>query len=201
MKQRWPAPERNKEPILSALRELLSERSEVLEVAAGSGQHAAHFARAQPGWRWLPTDPDPEHLASISAYVEDVALENLSRPVRLDVLNRPWDVASVDVVYCANMIHIAPWECGRALIEGSANILRPGGLLVLYGPYRIDGEHTSESNVSFDKSLRARDPAWGVRDLRAVDELAVEQGFEFVDRVAMPANNQLVSWRLAGGLE
>lgn len=195
MKQCWPAPERNKGPILEVLRGLLASNCEVLEIAAGSGQHAIHFAASEPGWRWLATDPNPEHVSSIAAHAQDSVLPNALSPGRLDVLERPWDVPPVDAVYCANMIHIAPWSCAQALVGEASRVLRRGGLLVLYGPFRLDGAHTSESNASFDASLRSRDPEWGVRDLEAVDALAGASGMEWVERFPMPANNQIVTWR------
>ncbi len=201
MKQLWPAPERNKEPILEVLRELLEPSAEVLEIAAGSGQHAEHFARAEPGWRWRATDPDPEHLTSIAAYAEESGLDNLLAPARLDVLQRPWSVAPVDVVFCANMIHIAPWACAEALVAEAAQLLQEGGLLILYGPYRLGGAHTSESNEAFDASLKSRDPSWGVRDLETVDALAKAAGLTWVKRFPMPANNQIVTWRRTSGVE
>ena len=201
MKQRWPAPERNKGPILEVLERVLPATCTVLEVAAGTGQHALHFANAQAGWTWLASDPNPEHVASIAAYGTESGLENLQPPVSLDVLEQRWSVAPQDAVFCANMIHIAPWECGRALITRAPHVLHPGGLLILYGPFQIDGKHTSESNDAFDQSLRSRDPSWGVRDLGVVDALARSVGLSWVERVAMPANNQMVIWRLAGGLE
>jgi SAM-dependent methyltransferase len=167
----------------------------VLEIAAGTGQHAVHFTASEPGWRWLATDPNPEHVASIAAYAHDTGLPNLLPPARLDVLERPWEVSSVDVVFCANMIHIAPWACAQALVAEASRALRPGGLLVLYGPFRVGGAHTSESNASFHASLRSQDPDWGVRDLEAVDGLACGAGLESAERFAMPANNQIVTWR------
>ena len=201
MKQRWPAPERNKGPIHEVLERVLPSSCSVLEIAAGTGQHALHFATEQPGWTWLASDPNPEHVASIAAYGKETDLENLQPPVSLDVLDQPWPVAPQDAVFCANMIHIAPWECGRALITRAPQVLRAGGLLILYGPFRIDGKHTSQSNEAFDQSLRSRDPTWGVRDLSVVHELARSVGLTWVERVAMPANNQMVIWRLTDGLE
>ena len=201
MKQVWPAPERNKEPILEVLRSLLQPQSSVLEIAAGSGQHAAHFAAAESSWTWLASDADPENLASIAAYAEEAKLENLLPPVALDVLEGPWPEAPVDVVFCANMIHIAPWACAEALVAGASRALTPGGLLVLYGPFRLGGAHTSESNAAFHASLQARDASWGVRDLEAVDGLSRAVGLEWLQRFPMPANNQIVTWRRTDGVE
>jgi len=195
MKQIWPAPERNKGPILEVLAGALASNAFIVEVAGGTGQHAEHFARSQPGWTWLATDVDPAHVASMSAWTTEADLPNLPAPRTLDVEERPWDVGSPDVVFCANMIHIAPWRCAQALVAGAAEVLAPDGLLIAYGPYRIGGEHTAPSNAAFDENLRARDPAWGVRDLEAVDGLARAAGLVLVERVAMPANNQSIIWR------
>lgn len=195
MKLVWPAPERNKQPILDVLRRVLPGDARVLEIASGSGQHAAYFATGMPGVTWIPTDVDADNLASIEAYVRDAALPNLVAPRRLDVREEDWGVVGVDAIFNANLIHIAPWECAVALVVGAARALRPGGLLILYGPYRIGGRHTAESNAAFDADLRARDPRWGVRDLEAVDQLAEPAGLVRDERVEMPANNQLLVYR------
>jgi len=192
MKQTWAAPDRNKQPILDVLERVLPPRGALLEVASGSGQHAAFFAERFPSWTWTPSDVSEENLASVSAWVAESALDNLRAAVRLDVCEDDWKVGNVDAVFCANMIHIAPWECCVALIRGAARHLNQGGLLLLYGPFRINGEHTSDSNRAFDESLQARDARWGVRDLIEVTELANASQLAFVERVAMPANNQLV---------
>lgn len=190
MKQCWPAPERNKDPILAVLARVLPARGELLEIASGSGQHAAHFAAHLPALTFRPSDVDPENLASIRAWVRDAGLPNLREPLALDVLADDWGVGRVDAVFNANMIHIAPWECGLALLRGAARHLRPGGVLVMYGPFRIGGAHTAPSNETFDAGLRARDPRWGVRDLEEVVSEAERAGLAFEERVPMPANNQ-----------
>lgn len=189
-KATWPAPERNKAPILEVLRRVLPEAGTLLELASGSGQHAAYFAENLPALRYLPSDVDPENLASIRAWVHEARLSNLAEPLELDVTRESWGVGQVEAIFNANMIHIAPWECAIGLISGASRHLRAGGVLVLYGPFRIAGEHTSPSNAAFDEGLRARDPRWGVRDLEAVVALAEKAGLRFVERVAMPANNQ-----------
>lgn len=200
MKQTWAAPERNKQPILDVLARVLPARGALLEIASGSGQHAAFFAQRFPSWTWTPSDVSDENLASVAAWVAESALDNLHAPVRLDVCEDDWKVGSVDAVFCANMIHIAPWECCVGLIRGAARHLNPSGLLLLYGPFRINGEHTSDSNRAFDESLRTRDARWGVRDLNEVTTLASASQLAFVERVAMPANNQLVVYRNAGAV-
>jgi hypothetical protein len=134
--------------------------------------------------------------------VSDAALPNLLEPVTLDVCASEWPVASVDAIFNANMIHIAPWACAVALFAGAKRYLKPSGILVVYGPYRIGGAHTAASNEAFDADLRRRNPSWGVRDLEAVTALAEESGLELSERVAMPANNQcLVFARPANATE
>ncbi len=195
MKQTWPAPERNKEPILAVLARVLPASGTVLELASGSGQHAVHFARHLPALRFLPSDMESEHLASIGAWVAEAALPNLEPPRQLDVCAPDYGVGEVDAIFNANLLHIAPWQCAEGLLAGARRHLRPGGVLVLYGPYHIGGQPTADSNAAFDSSLRARDPRWGVRDLEAVVELASGAGLQLEERVAMPANNQLLVFR------
>ncbi len=186
----WPAPERNKEPILEVLSRVLPPSGTLLEIAAGSGQHAAFFASRLPNLRYLPTDVAPENLASIAAWVREANLPNLLPARALDVTAADWDVEPVDAVFNANMLHITPWECARALFAGIGRHLAATGVVVLYGPYKLGGAHTAPSNASFDADLRARDARYGVRDLEAVVELAESVGLRFSERVAMPANNQ-----------
>jgi SAM-dependent methyltransferase len=192
MKQCWPAPERNKDPILEVLKTVLAEKGEALEIASGSGQHAVHFARHLPDWTWQPSDVAEETLASVKAWVSDEGLTNLVHPLRLDVCSDDWGVGVFDAIFCANMIHIAPWACTLGLLAGAGRHLKAGGHLILYGPYRIHGAHTAESNAAFDANLRARDAEWGVRDLDEVVEIASRHGLSWVERFAMPANNQTV---------
>jgi SAM-dependent methyltransferase len=194
-KQRWPAPERNKRPILDVLRRVLPERGRALEIASGSGQHAAYFAAELPQLTWQPSDVDADNLASIRAWVADAALPNLLAPIALDVCAADWGTGRVDAVFNANMIHIAPFACCEALLKGAARHLVPRGVLVMYGPFRIGGAHTAESNAEFDASLRARDPRWGVRDYEDVVQLAAAAGLRAEERIAMPANNQTLVFR------
>jgi hypothetical protein len=190
MKQTWPAPERNKEPILQVLRRVLPARGKLLEIASGSGQHAVHFAAALPELDYQPSDMDPDNLASIAAWVAEAALPNLRAPIALDVCHPDWGVGVVDAIYNANMIHIAPWACAEGLFAGVARHLGADGVVVLYGPFKIDGAHTADSNARFDADLRSRDPRFGVRDLEAVSELARAARLTLHERVSMPANNQ-----------
>jgi len=194
-KLRWPAPERNKEPILEVLRRVLPSSGTVLEIASGTGQHAAHFARALPGLAWQPTDASPENLASIAAWVRDEALPNLLAPRALDVEAIDWGVEGVDAVFCANLIHIAPWSCALGLLAGAARVLPVGAPLVLYGPFREEGVPTATSNEAFDADLRARNPAWGLRVVGDVVREAAAVGLAFDERVAMPANNLAIVLR------
>jgi hypothetical protein len=192
MKQTWPAPERNKQPILDVLARVLPASATVLEVASGSGQHAAFFAAQRPGWTWQPSDFDPENLISIRSWVDEAQLPNLRAPLRLDVLERDWSLGELapSALFCANMIHIAPWACCLGLIDGASRHLPSGGRFVLYGPFTLAGQHTSESNITFDASLKARSPDWGVRDADEVAILCENAGLCLIERVAMPANNQ-----------
>jgi SAM-dependent methyltransferase len=192
-----PAAERNKGPILAELQGLLPARGRLLEIAAGTGQHAAHFVAGLPGWLWQPTDPDAAALASIQAWRAHSQVTGLLAPLQLDVLQAPWPVEQAGVppwnaVFCANMLHIAPWACCAALMQGAARVLAPAGLLITYGPYRVDGEATAAGNLAFDADLRARNPAWGLRELHAVAAEAERAGLALQQRVAMPANNLLL---------
>jgi SAM-dependent methyltransferase len=187
-KQSSPAAARNKEPIREVLARHLPERGLVLEIASGTGEHAAHMAAHFPGLRWQPTDADPAALASIEAWRAEAALPNLLPPLALDVTAPAWPVAEADAIVCVNMVHISPWEASLALFDGAARVLAPAGVLFLYGPYRFDGA-TAPSNEEFDRSLRARDPRWGVRDVRDLGAAALARGFHLAHVVAMPANN------------
>jgi SAM-dependent methyltransferase len=168
----------------------------LLEVASGTGQHATHFARGLPDLRIQPTDVDPEHLRTLEARVAGSALPNLLAPLRLDVREMPWPVERAEVIYCANMVHIAPFAAAVALLRGAANTLAKGGHLLTYGPYRVGGRHTSPSNERFDASLRQRDPTWGVREIGELELEANRVGLVLDDAVDMPANNLLLVWTL-----
>ncbi len=197
VKRDAPATHRNRAPILEVLRRWLKGPARVLEIASGSGQHAVFFAEALPGVDWQPSDPDPEALASIRAWAAEAGVANLRPPLALDVAAPDWAVGlePVDAIFNANMIHIAPWRVAEGLFAGVPRVLRSGGLLFLYGPFRVGGAHTAPSNAAFDASLRARNPEWGVRELDRVLELADAAGLEHVATEAMPANNLLVVLR------
>lgn len=195
-RQSSPAAIRNGPPILQVLRRILPASGLVLEVASGTGEHAALFARALPGLTWQPTDGAPANLRSIAAWAADGDASNLLPPLVLDASDpASWPVKRADAMLAVNLIHIAPWRVAEGLFAGAARLLPPGGPLVLYGPYREAGRHTAESNEAFDRDLRARDPHWGVRDIEAVVELGARCGLRFEERVALPANNLIVVFR------
>ncbi len=189
-----PAAERNREPILEVLTRVLPASCRVLEIASGTGQHAEYFARARPVWQWQPSDADTVSLPGIAARC--AGLRNVAAPVPLDVL-QPWShtLTGFDAAYCANMLHISPWPTCAALMRGVAHALVPNGVLLIYGPFIVDGEPTAPSNAAFDASLNARNPEWGLRRLSdvAAEANAVELRFE--QRVAMPANNLMLVFR------
>jgi hypothetical protein len=189
-----PAAQRNAAPILAELRRLLPARGVMLEIASGTGQHAAHFGAGLPGWRWQPSEFDPASLPSIAAWCDGLA--NVGAPLRLDVTALRWPGApdAVDAVFCANLIHIAPWSCCAALMRGAARHVAPDGVLITYGPYLEDDVPVAPGNAAFDADLRARDPAWGLRRREDVAAEAAGAGLVLRERVAMPANNLLLVW-------
>ncbi|KWI37094.1 SAM-dependent methyltransferase [Burkholderia ubonensis] len=190
-----PAAERNRGPILDVLRRVLPARGDVLEIASGTGQHVVHFAAGLPGLHWRPSDPDAQARRSIAAWIAQAGLSNVDAPLAFDVRDAAWPFAALDAIVCINMIHIAPWACAEALFAGASRVLRPGGVLVLYGPYRREGRHTAPSNAAFDAQLRSRDPSWGVRDLETVVALGLDRGLDCIEVVEMPANNLSVVFR------
>jgi SAM-dependent methyltransferase len=191
-----PAALRNRDPILAVLRAHLPERGTVLEVASGSGEHVVHFAAAfGDALLFQPSDADAGARASIDAWAQEMRCRNVLPALALDAATWPWPIAAADAVLCINMIHIAPWAATPGLVRGAASVLAPGGLLYLYGPFKVGGVHTAESNAAFDASLSESDPAWGVRDLEAVAEAAREAGFPAPEIVPMPANNLSLVFR------
>jgi len=194
----WPAAERNKQPIAAVLRSVLPESGLLLEIASGTGQHALHFVEALPGWTIQPSECDPAHLETLRRRVLLAAHPRLLAPLALDTTrDDPALALAPSAIYCANMVHIAPWAACRGLFVVGARLLQEGGLLVTYGPYSVQGKHTADSNDSFDRSLRERNPDWGVRDVTAVEAVAGEQGFVLAATHDMPANNLLLEWRRA----
>jgi SAM-dependent methyltransferase len=173
---------------------VLADRRDVLEIASGTGQHAAFFAHALPHLCWQPSDRDADALASIEAWRAEAALPNLAPARALDVGVLPWPVERADAVVCINLVHIAPWSAAVALFEGAAQLLPHAAPLATYGPYRFGGR-TAPSNDAFDASLRAQDPRWGVRDVDDLAALARRVGFDLEEVVPMPANNHALVWR------
>jgi SAM-dependent methyltransferase len=197
-----PAADRNKQPILDALTRILGERGTALEIASGTGQHAVWFAAAMPQWIWQPTDADARMLPALASRVAEVALPNLRPPLLLDVMAPQWpsqgpaftqkEEDKFDAIYCANMLHIAPWPACAALMQGAARHLLPGGLLITYGPYFEEEVPPAPSNQAFDEDLRARNSSWGIRRLEDVAAEARRSGLALRERLAMPANNLLL---------
>lgn len=187
------AAERNREPIFQVLQRVLAPSGTLVEVASGTGTHAAYLVPRLGGWHWQPTDPDPEALVSIAARQSAAGDSRFKAPLRLDVHER-WPVIDADAVFCANMIHIAPWSATAGLFSGAAGVLTAGDPLILYGPFHIDGP-TGPGNVRFDASLQGRDPRWGIRELGAVQAVGLEHGFVLDEVVAMPADNRTVVFR------
>ncbi len=200
-RQHSPAAERNQAVLLPHLQRLLPPTAKVLEIASGTGQHAAHFAGAMPAWQWQPSDPSADARASIVAWC--AASPGVLPPLALDVMTAPWPVPAAtadtafDAVFCANMIHISPWPTCAALMQGSQRCLRPGGLLLLYGPFIEDGVPTAPSNLAFDADLRQRNPQWGLRALNDVLVQAQTCQLSLAERVSLPANNLLLVLRAA----
>ena len=202
IKQIPPASVRNTPPLRDVLTRVLGPdtlpRGRVLEIASGSGYHAAAFAAALPHLEWQPSDPDPGAGASIAAYIAEARLANLRAPLKLDAAAGTWPVASADAMVCINMIHISPWPATEGLFKGAARTLPAGGVLITYGPYAINGDFQADSNAAFDQSLRSRNPAWGIRDLADIEPLARSCSFELAERIAMPANNHTLIFKKRG---
>ncbi|AOL94328.1 DUF938 domain-containing protein [Porphyrobacter sp. LM 6] len=197
MKQHAPATLRNREPIVEVLAHELPASGSVLEIAAGTGEHAVFFAEHFPALAWQPTDPSAEALASIAAYREDYAGTNLAAPLLLDAAAPDsWPVTAADAIVCINMVHISPWQATEGLMAGAARLLgATGGPLILYGPYIEAGVETAPSNLEFDASLKARNPLWGLREAEALDRLAAQNGLARSARYALPANNIMLVYR------
>jgi hypothetical protein len=190
----WPAAERNKQPILEVLARVLPARGLLLEIASGTGQHAAHFAAGLAGWTIQPSDCDPEHLETLRRRAALATDARLLPPLVLDTTQEPPRV-SPDAIYCANMVHIAPWAACVGLFKVADELLAERSLLLTYGPYSLHGEHSADSNARFDESLKARNSEWGVRDVDDLRRVARDHAFQLVETCAMPANNLLLVWR------
>jgi hypothetical protein len=193
MKPHSEACERNRDPILQVLQQWLLASGNVLEIGAGTGQHAAYFAQRLPHLTWQPTDRE-ENLAGIRLWVDEAAAPNLRDPVALNVTDAVWPIEQATYVFSANTAHIMSWPEVEAMFAGVGKVLAPKGLFSLYGPFNRDGQFTSESNREFDASLRARNPNMGIRDDRALIELGQQNGLTFVADNSMPARNRLLIW-------
>jgi SAM-dependent methyltransferase len=192
---------RNHEPIWAVLEKFLAGKSgDVVEVGSGTGQHVVHFAKHTPGIIWWPSDLNENHLKSIEAWRAHEALPNVRSPLKIDLTDSAWCPAMHDgsgpaellAVFCANVIHIAPWRVAEGLLAGAGRYLRSDGRLFLYGPFKRDGKHTAMSNAVFDTSLREQDAEWGVRDIADVETLAATAGLALIETVPMPANNMIL---------
>lgn len=186
--------EQNREPIVAVLRTLFADRRRVLEVGSGTGQHAVYFAPELPQLTWQTADV-AQHHAGIRLWLDDAALPNVLPPLALDVNDAAWHTGRYDAVFSANTLHIMSWPEVEKFFAGVAQVLEPGGVLAVYGPFNYGGAYTSESNARFDAWLKSRDPASGVRDFEAVDALARAQGLVLQNDIAMPANNRTLVWR------
>jgi SAM-dependent methyltransferase len=192
---------RNHAPIWAVLQKFLAGKSgDVLEAGSGTGQHVVHFAKHTPDVTWWPSDTNDRHLGSIAAWLKHAGLPNIRPPLRIDLSDPAWCPALQDgsgpaellAVFCANVIHIAPWRVAEGLFAGAARYLRADGRLFLYGPFKRDGKHTALSNAVFDTSLRERDAEWGIRDIADVTKLAEGVGLALIETVPMPANNMIL---------
>lgn len=198
-RQHAPATQRNRDPILAILSEVLDPESNILEIASGTGEHALYFASRLESCHWTPSDTNPTSWDSITAWKNTSYIDNLNLPLSIDVTQHDWQQQvigqKIDVIVNINMIHISPWQACLGLMAGAEQILPSGGILYLYGPYKRNGEHTSPSNASFDRSLRDRNPLWGIRDLAAVSEAAAASNLQLEKVIEMPANNLSVIFR------
>ena len=195
-----PATQRNREPILAVLRRMLPPTGAVLEIASGTGEHAVWLAAQLPGLVFQPSDPQAAQRASSAAWIAASGLDNLRAPLALDATTADWEASAgipggLAAILCINMIHIAPWSAALGLVRGAGATLAAGSVLYLYGPYQRGGRHTAASNEAFDRSLRAQNPKWGVRDLETLAAAADASGFALEEVVEMPANNLSVILR------
>jgi len=193
-----PAALRNREPIAEVLREWLPVSGLVLEVASGTGEHAAYFAEAFPNLDWQPSDMHPDALESIAAWCKQADLRNLRDPLVIDASAPEWPIARADAVLNTNMVHISPWGAALGLLDGAARLLAPGAPLILYGPWLSSGIATAPSNLAFDADLKRRDPEWGLRSVEDFAAEAERRGLSLADLRPMPANNLMLLLRKQG---
>jgi len=201
----FPATERNRDPIIKILSKIIPKSGVVLEIASGSGEHGVIFQELFPNICWQTSDPDPICRRSIRAWIKYRSLSNkMPDPIDLDVENRPWSLktelsSALEAIVCINMLHISPWKCTQALLEEAGNLLTKDQLLMIYGPFKIEGKHTSESNVRFNEYLKAQNSKWGVRDLNEVNKIANKNKLENIQVIEMPANNLSIIFKKKEG--
>jgi hypothetical protein len=194
-----PATERNREPILAILRQVLPPTGTILEISSGTGEHAIFMAPQLAPRYWLPSDPNPDARASISAWQHSTPCDNIYPPIDLDASSSQWLVSSkepITAIVNINMIHIAPRSAYLGLFAGASRILPVGGILYVYGPFKQGGVHTALSNAAFDESLQSQNPEWGVRDLAEITAVAASHNLELQQVYPMPANNLSVVFKV-----
>jgi SAM-dependent methyltransferase len=190
-----PAVQRNRDPIVEVLREWLPETGLVLELASGTGEHAAYFAERFPNLEWQPSDVHEDALSSIAAWRAESGLPNFREPLVIDASSSTWPIEQADALLSINMVHISPWSAALGLLDGAARLLEPGAPLILYGPWLKDDIQTAPSNLAFDQDLRSRDPEWGLRRVEDFAAAAGERSFILEETRAMPANNLMLLLR------
>ncbi len=190
-----PATLRNRDAILDILQDVLPHTGTIFELASGTGEHVVYFAKACPQLTWQPSDYDPAALISIAAWMQEAVLPNVLAPVRIDTSASDWPVVAADAIICINMVHIAPWAAVEGMFAGARQVLHPGAPLYLYGPYAEADKPLADSNAQFDRSLRSRNPEWGLRVVEDIEALATAYGFALDQRIAMPANNLSLVFR------
>ena len=196
MKPYSEACEKNKEPILTVLKEIFSERKRVLEIASGTGQHAVHFGRDMPHLIWQ-TSELAQNLSGIQAWLDEAQLGNVIAPLALDVNDTHWPITKVDAIFNANTVHIISWLEVERLFAHIARVIAPGGCVCFYGPYNYGRQFTSDSNARFDDWLKSRNPASGVRDFEKINELAASHDLKLQQDISMPSNNRMLVWQTA----
>lgn len=186
--------ERNKEPILEVLQGTFKASTDVLEVGSGTGQHAVYFGHYLPHLEWQ-TSELAENIDGVQERLQQEGSNNVKPPLTLDVSQHPWPINDINAIFTANTLHIMSWENVIHFFQGVGNTLKSNGTLCIYGPFRYQGDYTSESNAHFDQYLKSRDSLSGIRDFEAVNQLAENQGLGFIKDYPMPANNQILVWK------
>jgi SAM-dependent methyltransferase len=196
-----PAALRNREVIADAIGRFLPNQGNVLELASGTGEHICLFAERFDHLTWQPSEMESSRLDSISAYVSAKSLPNLALPRYLNVADTDWHATKADAIIAINLLHVAPESVSSAVLNGAAQVLRPGGILLLYGPFTVNGVFNAESNRHFDEYLRQQNTAWGLRDIADLDRISRTVGLKRLSLLDMPANNYLVVYELPGLLD